>query len=490
MTYKRPLFLIILLSLSSPSFANERTIHSACSSSKDDARKELAKTLYTEIKSTVSKFVSVSGNGGNENIDIMMKTADEQSTQMTLCNVKVVAKDGQFCASVTNKELTDCAQKRLSEQSTHFLISNLPITGAPRGEKARKWLDDIISSNGLYRVVGKNNLNQSQLKKLVSIENDLLNVLNKQYVRFDVQGAIVKIHLDNGRAIPNNQDIELKNGTYSYAIRSSDHCTINENFTLTPKVRKVVRYDMDNYTFPKITFTSTPPNAQLKIGGESATDGTTRTVTRCDGVLPYSFALSGVNKTGEVKLSPGLNKTISVKFTPPHILNTAQSYRSGKKIWQAHFHNLFPTHKENGVGRLSGFKVSQLTLKESFRWGYFGAFATDADNSSAYELGAEFSLQLLDYNLGREALFLGPFFIMPSAGIEAGIAYHYLDGNSSFGASDASNWENIYQSYFLLRPKIAIDAAFNKDYSFSLSYSHSLFMNRSNVLALGLGLRF
>jgi len=79
---------------------------------------------------------------------------------------------------------------------------------------------------------------------------------------------------------------------------------------------------------------------------------------------------------------------------------------------------------------------------------------------------------------------------LPSIGIEAGVAYHDIEGDSSLGDADATNLEDFYQSYFLLRPKVALDIAFNQDFSFTLGLSRSVFMNRSNIISAGLGVRF
>ena len=484
-------FFVLFISLiiyASAAYSGEKN-YSACGATPEEARKELGRSLYTNVKSRVSKRVTENRNSFFDYFTAKTTAVNEQSSRIVLCDVNMQKEDGQFCASVTHKALSECARKRL-ERQMNYVVTNLPDTESVRLKKARAWLDEIVSSGNLYTAVGKQAFDQGKLKKLVAIENDLLKLLDNQYVRFAIEGTAVKIIVDDTRKVLPNQDIKLKVGTHAYQITSPGHCAINKTFKLTSKGRAIIRHDMSDFTYPEITFTSNPPTAVLKIGGNSSKVGVTRTVKRCEGVLPYAFSLEGVNKTGKVKLAPGLKKTVAVKFTPPSILSTAKAYRGGKKLWQFQFHTIFPTHKDNGTGMLTGGKVSWVSFQDTFRWGYSGAFASDGDNSYAYELSVELNLQLLDYNLGREALFLGPFVLIPSIGIETGLAYHTLDGENDFGDANASNWEAFYQSYFIFRPKLGIDAAFNKDFLVSLNLSRSLFMNKSNIVSAGIGFRF
>lgn len=478
---------ILMLPLPALSATDENKIFSGCGASPEEARKELGKSLHTKTESTFSSEISESKNNFFDYFTSEAKSTTTETSKMSLCNVSMEKKDGQFCASVSHKELTECAQKKLDSQM-NYLTSNLPDTKSGRLKKAREWLNDIVFSDNLYTAVGKKEFDQGKLNRLITIENSLLKVLDNQYIRFNIKGTADKILVGGSKVIPPNQDIALKVGSYGYTITSPGHCKIEGNVQLTAKSRSVIEYDMSNFAYPQITFTSNTPTAQLKVGGENVSIGTTKTIQRCDGILSYSYAIQGVVKEGEVKLKPGLKTRVRKTFASPGGLATAKSYRSGK-IWQAYLQNVFPTYANNNIDNLSGIKISRLTFKDSFRWGYQGAFATDSENAYSYEATGIFGLQLLDYNNGREALVLGPLVIIPVIGIEAGLGYHDLDGVSTFEDADASEWKNIYQSYIILRPKLGIDAAINKDFSISMSYSRSIYMNKSNIFSIGAGFR-
>jgi len=470
------------------SISAENRILSACGATQDEARKELGKSLQSNVASSSSKKVSVITDDSSEQVKIIAQTTDDQFSKIALCNVKVAKEGGQYCASVSHKELSECASNKLDAQMS-YLVNNLPETESVRLKKAKEWLDDIVLSTNLYTYVGNNEFDEEKLNKLISIENNLLKLLDNQYVRFDIEGATVKIKLGGSKIVQPNIDTAMKIGSYAYEISSPGYCTVKGNVDLTEKARSTVKYDMSKYTHPVITFTSNLPNVQLKVDGKNSNVGESKTMTKCEGTLAYLFTIQGVTKEGTVNLKPGLKAKIRGKFTSPADLTIAKSYRSGQ-LWQVFLHNIFPSYANNQIDKLSGFKISKSNLKDSFRWGYQASFATDGKNAYAYELSAAFSLQLLDYNNGREALTLGPLVIVPSAGFDIGLAYHDLDGIRSFEDADASEWKKIYQSYGVFRPKLNIDATFNKDFGFSLSYSRSVYMNKSNIFSIGMGFKF
>ena len=468
--------------------AAENKIYSGCGSSQQEARKELAKNLHSYVKSSFEKEVTESKTSLIDYFTQKTTVKDSQSTQISLCNVSIEKNNGEVCASVSQTELKDCAQNMLESQQS-FLVSNLPTTEKARLKKAREWLNDIVYADTLYTVVGKNKFDQKKMRNIVKIENSLLKVLDNQYVRFDIRGASVNILVGSNKKVSAGKDTALKVGTHAYKITSPGHCEITGNVTLTEKGVSRISYDMTDYTLPEITFVSRPPNAQLTVGGKNTRVGSRITEQRCDGVLPYSFTLQGVTKDGDVTLKPGLKTTVKEKFTPPDVIDTAKGYRKGK-IWKIQLENILPNFRNNNIDKLSGIKVSRQTMKDNFRWGYNAVYATDQENSHAVEMTGEFSLQFLDYNLGREALYFGPFVFIPSVGIELGLGYHDFNGVRSFEDIDASEWKKIYQSYVVLRPMIGFDAAINKDINFTFNYSRSIYMNESDVMSIGMGFRF
>ena len=467
---------------------DDKSDYSGCGSTAQEARKELSKSLHTRSASSFSSEVSETKNNFFNHFTSKATSKSSESSKMTLCNVSVKKTGDQYCATVSHSALSKCAANKLDAQM-NYLSKNLPTVNSARLAKAKEWLDDIVYSDQLYTALGRNNFDKDQLNQLVPIENNLLKILDNQFVRFNIKGASATITIGDNQKVPANQDIAMKVGNYRYAITSSGYCPIEGNVQLSSKGRSVVTYDLEKYRFPEITFSSNITNAALSVGGKPLRVGTTKTFQRCSGTLAYSFSHNGVTKEGNATLSPGLRTTIRKTLPSAGSLAKVKAYKSGK-LWQVQLQNMLLNHETQGVSSLSGFSVGRVFLKESFRWGYQASFATDSEEAYSYQIVSLLGLQMLDYNDGKEVLILGPLVFMPILGLEIGLAYHDINGVSTFEEEGADDWTNFYQSYVILRPKIGFDLAVNKDISIAVNYSRSIYVNKSDILSIGAGFRF
>ena len=469
------------------SYAN--TLFEGCGPSKEEANSRLAQSLSTNVKSVFEKKVNESSNPFFDFFSRSTKSVNIQKTDAYICGQTIIESDGKICSIITAAKSVPCAKNKLQSQLEEYQIGKLPKDEQLKLKKAKEWLAAINSTKPLYAGLGYDKFSKRDLNKLTSIENQLLGVFNQQFVRFNIKGDKVRITLDGNKNIIPNKTFTLKTGSHSFVIESPDSCKIVEDFNLTNKQDKVLEYDLTDYKYPVLTFHTNLSNVSVAVDGKRANIGETKTFKRCDGEIAYLFTYGRKVKEGTVRLRPGLNRTIKESFPPPEIIKTAQAYKKGN-FWQVQFENITPTAKSNGIDKLSGLRVGKMTHNNYYRYGYQFIGAVDDKDSYAIEANYTFKLQLTDYDNGTDVLFLGPFVFIPQVGIEAGLAYHNLDGKETFESKGDGDWKKFYKSFIVLRPTIGLDVTFNSDFALSVNYGRSLLMNKSNIFSTGLLFRW
>lgn len=487
--------IFVLIFFLSPLLVNaEEKTYTGCAENAEDARLELGRNIFSQLASVSTTKTTV------ENVSFIQRligeSVSDKSTEVrtaksriTLCDIQMTTKDGNQCASVTYKSLVKCAKNNIDTQ-LGYASKNLP-NNDNKLEIAQDWLTNIANSEGLYTVT-RPDLNKNKLEKLKTIEKQLQKVLDKQFVMFEIVGANIQIKIDDEKRVRPNRYQALKIGKHSYEISAPGHCVITGKFSLSARNKKTVSVNLSDYEYPKITFTSNQGQVSLSVDGIRTPVGKTNVFKRCGGVVAYAYTYQGQTADGKITLSPGMKKTVRETFLSAKDITKnralAASYGSGT-LWQAQFVYMNTSRDANGVDSLSGIRLAQTKLKKVFRWGYDVLFLKGEKDSYAVEANMQAKLQLLNFGKSNMPLYLGPMIFLPHIGAELGVGYHDLDGKYTFEKSDDSDSEKLYKSHLVLRPSIGVDIPFSKEYSILFQYSKSLFMNRSNVISIGLNIR-
>ena len=469
--------------------------YSGCGANSNEARLELGRNMSSLIKSEVGQETSVVGSSLFDlfSIDSVWSSFTSKSvtkSEMDLCGVSIVERNGQQCAIVKHNSLVNCAKNKLDEQLT-YRINNLPDKGTEKRKTAEKWIVNIASSDGLYTFV-RDQLDQQKLDELKTIEKDLKKLLNKQFVLFNIAGENIKIVVNDSVDVRPNQYVSLSVGNHSYRITAPNHCAVEDNFELSSKNRKVIPIDLSKYGYPELTFSSNQTGVALTVDGKTERLGSTVTFKKCEGLIGYAFNFEGNTEDGKVELKPGMKSEIRETFVSKAemqrnrtlVKNYEQSH-----LWHVQYQYFSLNRQTQNIDSLHGIKLAKSKLNQAIRTGYELIYAQDDNENYAVEINGKIKLQLLNFGKKDSPLHIGPVVFIPHIGLDLGLGYHRLDKQTNFDNPNSSNWESFYKSYIVARPNIGTDLPINKDISISIEYGRSLFMNESDTFTAGLNIR-
>ncbi len=469
--------------------------YSGCGENSNEARLELGRNMSSLIQSEIGQETSVVGSSLFDlfSIDSVWSSFTSKSvtkSEMDLCGVSIVKRNGQQCAIVKHNSLVNCAKNKLDEQLT-YRIKNLPDKGTEKRKTAEKWAINIASSDGLYTFV-RDQLDQQKLDELKSIENDLKKLLNKQFVLFNIVGEGIKIVVNDSANVRPNQYVSLNVGKHSYRITAPNHCAVEDSFELSAKNRKVIPIDLSSYGYPELTFSSNQSGVRLTVDGKKQRVGSTVTFKKCEGLINYAFNFEGNTEDGKIELKPGIKSEIRETFVSKAEMQrnrTLVKNYEQSNLWQIHYQYISLNRQSQNIDSLYGIKLAKSKLNRAIRTGYELIYAQDDNENYAAEINGKIKLQLLNFGKKNSPLHIGSVVFIPHIGLDVGLGYHRLDKQTNFDNPDSSNWESFYKSYVVARPNIGTDLPINKDISISIEYGRSLFMNEADTFSAGLNIR-
>jgi len=468
--------------------------YEGCGDTVEEAMLNLGRNIDSQVKSEATSQQQVAGKSwlGIFSLDAMTESFSSSSSvksDMQLCGISTIEKNGQQCAVVKRSALERCAKNKLSAQ-LRYTENNLPA-GNQKLSTANQWLNEIGSSRRLYQFVG-DALAKNDLSKLDGIEKKLRTIINKQFVSFNIAGENIKILIDDKIKATPNKAIELEIGEHSYNITAKGYCPISDKFELGLHESETINIDLIDYRFPELTFSSNYSGVSVTASGEKRNLGSTVIIDKCDGLLNYAFTFEGNTQSGSIDLQPGMKKEIRETFVSKEDMqrnrNLVRHYEKST-LWQVHYQHFLLNRQPNGIESLSGLKLSKNTLKQALRSGYELIYAQDDDNNFAVEFNGKIELQLVNFGKNDSPLHIGSVVFIPHIGLDIGLGYHELNDKTSFENPNSSNWEKFYKSYVVARPNIGVDLPISKDIGLSFGYGRSLYMNESDVFSAGINVR-
>lgn len=486
-------------------------IYKGCGENEERAREELAKSIYVSVTSEFQRSEKVEGDIGERTL----KNVSKQTTDLKLSGVKLFKDNNRICATATTEDL----KRSLSSISAEINSFNIAtISKDPKVAKIElsEKLELCESGKRLSSVLGDNKTLSSLSLKGGALKTRLEAILT-QSVKFNLSDGKIKISIDGSKTTYKiNEDIFLKEGKHLYLISSENHCPISGEFELnSDEVLEIDNIDLQDYLYPKITFTSNKEtnSISLDVGGEHKPVNRDFIVPKCEGVINYRAEYSDgkhmEENIGEISLKPSLVKSIHLEFLSisdmKKLENEAESYKNGNRLEFLYSYG-YVTKDQDYKKDTHNFEINFLTHKRFFRYGYgamFGANKTTSPDTKVAEIYYILAVQFSSFGENNLPLRIGKTFsFIPYLGVEMGVGYHefrYKDEKiisyPREGDDDAEkspeDWDwSFRRDALVVKPIIGIDFILSRGFAFKIFAERNIYIDERWFFGTGLSVEF
>jgi hypothetical protein len=459
--------------------------YEGCGVTKNDALDSLSKSIYVSVKNKLDKKESFSESMFSMFFSKKIDTSSSQTSSVILKNVTFSNKNGEVCAYVSEENVKKSANVTLTELK-QFKMSSLPTTFEQKQKTINSTLEKI-----------------SFVKAVLTLSPTDLRTLNNQQTTLTEKasyGAVVfntnlnsKITISNYfNTVSPSQEVELKEGKYSYKISATNKCPIEGQ--LEVKKGKLVSIDKEAGDYPQITFKSNLSANEIKVtlDGKPMVLDQAKTIQQCNGDIVWSMEYDTQKKDGIITLEPNLKEIIEQEFISTTNLKKVKAKADYfTKSTEININFGYSVDSNDSTDSLKRFEISYLHNKGIFKWGYTLAVASPekfiANDINTVELLVDFRVQfpeLLDTNVRISTL---P--VIPYLGVSGGIdVYNVIKDATDNGMANAE-W-NFSDSPLMLRGVIGFDILFHKQFGINFNYQRDFLDKEDNIFNAGIVLAF
>lgn len=504
-----PIIFVSILMLPAGAYA-EAGKFVGCGDNKDEAVKQLARSIATNIKQNVSSKTEVSSGLFGEKVNAAASTSLDESSDISMSDLKFEQSkaDNQTCVSVTHASF---------KASTVALINEISkVTNSPLPKKLEDRQKKYNALDGLVKkaknhvravyVFDQNFKNEAHPDTVIASAEDYLVKLKDQLqvVHFDVKGnaaVTIKIdglakHKDSPEAYRQGTDIFLEKGKHGYTVAGAGLCDLSGSFDLAEGADHHVEVDQEKMKLPVIHVTSNQPGSALllKIDGKKEVVGKEVALSKCSGTADVELIFTGSDdepQKEKVDLAPGLKKSLNMTFVTLDDKNRAKQivepFRRSDRLEVLYSYSR-PTMDTNNVQYDSYAGINNLVINYSdrvsgigwLRHGVGGLWGRAGDNFAA-ELYYSLIIQGTSFGSKERPLMLGSVAYIPFIGIQAGAGYHeYLLADKTKRTSTDSG-----ASIGLLKYIVGVDVPLGKDFAIQLSGGYSQTFDKSVFINAG-----
>ncbi len=452
--------------------------YEGCGVTKNEALNSLSQSIYVSVKNNLNKKESYSKSIFSTFFSKKIDSSSSQSSSVIIKNAKFYNKNGEVCASVSEKNVKDSAKQILKEIKT-FKIDSLPTVF----EEKEKKINSMLGKIAFVKAVLK--LSSEDLKILNKKEAILIEKSSKGAVVFNTSDVNAKIIISNyNKPILPSQEVELKEGKYSYKILANNKCPVEGE--LEVKKGKLISINKTLGDYPQITFKSNIPQNKISINldGIDVQLNKTKILKQCSGNIVWSARYRNQKKDGTIELEPNLKKIIEVDFMSPEELKKLKEktdfFTNSSEIDINYGFDINSNDSQNN-DTLKRIEVDFLKNKGIYKFGGGLAVATPdkliAKDINAIELLLNFRVQLPE--IGDTQLRIGTLPFIPYFGVSSGVdVYHIVD---SWDFSDTPA---------VVRGVAGFNILLHKQFGLNFNYQRDFMDKKDNVFEAGIVLSF
>ena len=455
--------------------------YEGCGLTKKEALNNLSQSIYVNISNKFKKQEKLT-LGNFEEYQKKIENESQQTTDLTLKNVKYYKKNNQWCANVNKQEITIVAKEDL-KYLLNFKIDKLPKNFQQKEQQVTKILSKISFVKAIL-----DNLTDYQIKKLTNLEKILNDLSNTSEVIFNtnIPNATIKISGISKNFKPSTS-ILLPSGKYSYTISAPNRCPKTGTFVAEKK--KSILIDEKLKTYPIITFTSNQSNINLMVNGKYYKLNSPITIKQCKGDIVWSMKFENQIENGKIKLEEGLNKKINQDFISllelEKLKNKITYYTNSEEV-TINYGYSFNKHKPqwDNEKRLEIRKFNNYGI---YKLGFGVLMGTQSEwklnKMNEIEIGISGRIQISE--IADKVFHIYKIPILPYFGVEGGWDMY------QFGKEiNKNNNYDFNKITSIFRGTIGITFLLHKQFGINVEYSKDLLEKRDNIISAGLILDF
>ena len=493
MTLRIFALLAVMLFLTQPAEAQDPDELSGCGPTRDRAMEELAKTIFSNIRSSYKESRRLHGDDETLNIRDELYV----STQLDLYNVDIREQGNKICAYQSKRQL----QNSYNEALTYVIDSCNPDEFGDKGSGLEKHIvrcrEKALLVDTLNPLFYKpDQERRSRMKKLrawlIQFETIVASILH-QSVKFTLtpshpDARVVIDHTPRSIA----EAIPLSAGEISYEFQIKDYCPIRGTFKLrsgspNKKSRHRVTVNLKKFEYPRVIFKTETQNATLKVDGTmTELSRTIEYKQQCSGRLPYVLLTSTGQKVEDsVALVPGETVTENIVVPDRDFLQKVTEQWENRNAILFRYGGGVPLSGEIGTDWVQTVQAEYLTVFHPIRLGVGVLYGNGGAREHIFEAYGRVAAQLtrvgdLPIHIGSQLAFV------PFLGFDVGLGYSGLVPRNTGKRGDfGSTAESIIVFRGVAGTSLALNQVFNL-----MAEVHWEFVTRGQRLGLSVGLGF
>jgi len=468
--------------------------YEVCADNRQQAFLDLAAEMSVTILNESTENVKLVDTNFWSSLNRTTEMKQSVTSNAEIMGANVFNKDGQYCVSLSSKDLTLSAKKHIDDVMTMFKAMNRRNNFNGRYKLAEGIINKARMSSSLAQIAVNNKTIRLESFKTYKLSVNSAVALSKMgAIRFN--GDKSSQLYFNGQSFAYGSSKDVAPGKYSYKASFRNGCDQAGTITIKKRAERVVR--LKKVKRPTVTFTSpdvNERNVSILMDGKSVPISKVITLDQellnasCKGTISWQAQYRDQSDSGTIAAKGGDEHTITLDFlsqnTIKNIQSLASTWRKGT-MYELYSSRWMPEH-DNDIGEdFTSVQASWLQIKGPMIHGPIVDFANFAGTNS-YHAGYHARLQLTQSSADRMPFHIFKLPLIPFVYAQASMGYmSYKADSGGREKTDQPGWKNYLMTSFGVGSSILI----SNDYSMSVKAQKNYHLDSGFAVFVGVALR-
>jgi len=468
--------------------------YEVCADNRRQAFLDLAAEMSVTILNESTENVKLVDTNFWSSLNRTTEMKQSVTSNAEIMGANVFNKNGQYCVSLSGKNLTLSAKKHLDDVMTLSKAIGRDSNFKGRYKLAEEIIVKARMSSSLAQIAVNNKIIKlGSFKKYKNAVNSAVTLSNMGGIRFN--GDKSSQLYFNGQSFVYGSSKDVAPGRYSYKASFRNGCDQTGTITIKKAGEKVVR--LKKVKRPTVTFTSpdvNERNVSILMDGKSVSISKVITLgqellnSSCKGTVSWQAQYRAQSDSGTISAKGGDEHTITLDFlsqnTIKNIQSLASTWRKGT-MYELYSSRWMPEH-DNYIGEdFTSVQASWLKIKGPVIHGPVVDFANFAGTNS-YHAGYHARLQLTQSSADSMPFHLFKLPVTPFVYAQASMGYmSYKADSGGREKTDQPGWKNYLMTSFGVGSFLLI----SNDYSVSVKAQKNYHLDSGFTVFLGAALR-
>lgn len=488
----------LILSISGVTFAQD---YQACSSNRNQAFQDLSAQMRVTIKNEVATEVSEKKFGWFSLVTQDNKMKQSVSSNMDIIGAKIENKENEVCVYLSEVNMVKNAKKHIEDITKLGKLLNKEKNFNIKNHHAKDIIEQVQTAGSLVVIAQHNEqIDPAVFSRYDKIINKAQTSLKQGAIRF--VGDKANNLTFSGKNFIYGKSLSIAPGEYSYLADYNNAC--NQSDTISIKQGQETVIELERLELPKISFTSPGINSssvrltfngkRIKIS-ESITLDKSDLDNNCKGQFSWQADVSSQQDSGNVTLSAGEEKSITLDFLSNSTINSlkrlSSAWRSGDVIevsgslWLPSHDNKSKTDEKIGKN-FASTQITFLSLDGALAYGPVLDYST-FNQVESFHMGYQVRFQMTESGASRMPFNVFEMPLIPFMYGQASLGYMaYADDQKKYQRTEQGSWKNYVMTSFGLGASLIL----SKDFSLTSKIQKNFSLDNGAAFYLGVGVRF